>query len=916
MPLTATDCDSASSTVPLFPLPPLEQPSPHPTISFVALDIAPRVGIRGPANFFAHPLDEDLDDLQAVLREAGEPSPSRGNPTGPGEQQEVATGKGGFQGSASERAAEGEIRGSNSGTGEGAVKIVMGHYPLSFATGAPGGRYTESVLSQGHCDAYLAGHLHYKFGTKMYRWYAPTSSSPSSSPPTSTIQGSAGHSPMSRSSFVEGGAEAGNRDASARSTSGSGSSNRVVGSEGQGQGQGQGGKDEHEGRGFWELGVGDWKDNRVMRIMAVDQGQISFTEFRLLTSVSKTSSKSAGNVFDGGAPVVVITSPQDARLKPRDPRTYSPTAPLLRALVFSSGNVTTVTALILRYTTTLQDSSVHNGEGVKGGAKAPSLMPPSAPADRKHLSQPAEPSWLDPVESLLLAQEPAEGGKSPVYSCAWAPQPYAQGAPGEYWVQVKVDVSGGGQYLSEAQPFVVDSGGQGESGEGQGETGGVKWVPMQQTWLEVGILGVEWEAWWPAVRWAPFLTIWAVLALLKALHVSLFWGVAPPDLPLAVYKRTRILVTRGERGTLPPRSLQRSLLLLPVSALEFFAFSLFSFGGEPAWWVLAVYLVYLGLGPWFLGYGLGTRCAPGWMSLWGWAIASCQPAAAITATAGTAGAGAGGAAVGALMAGGWGALFPSQQGLAVPDIVTTVVPIFFFCFVPVLLWVPLILGEGPFWHALRQEQGGQGRPGTRAHDQGQGYGLEKGSSWPHGSEVVEGADSGYSDTSETASLLHQSQDHVTLRTSSRSSLLAAEGPITDSGVPGRSPQGDGQCSEGAGQGVAAEKVWQGQGGRRGRQLGCCCLALSPCSCCQCLLRLLLWLCLLFPGLVYLHVSPPSPAFLPLALPCRLPRAANDISVGTLSFPWFCSLGAFCTLHLDSTPQTTWVPQTAWAPPIW
>jgi len=259
-----------------------------------------------------------------------------------------------------------------------------------------------------------------------------------------------------------------------------------------------------------------------------------------------------------------------------------------------------------------------------------------------------------------------------VYSCAWEPQRYASGAPGEYWVQVKVEVAGGGHFLSEAQPFVVEPQGQGRGrsrsrGRGRGrsrEGRGVKWVPMHQTWLEVGILGVEWEAWWPAVRWAPFAATWALLALLKALHVSLFRGVPAPDLPLAVYKRTRFLPTPGGLLPPPPRPLHRTLLLLPVSFLEFIAFSFLSSGAEPAWWVVSLYAVYLALGPWFLGYGLGTRCPPGWMSVRGWAIASCQPAATATASVaagvgvGTgagvgAGAGAGAGAVGALIAGGW-----------------------------------------------------------------------------------------------------------------------------------------------------------------------------------------------------------------------------------------------------------------------
>ncbi|KAG0554862.1 hypothetical protein KC19_12G126000 [Ceratodon purpureus] len=94
---------------------------------FVGFDDSMTVGLRGPSNTFGHPTDDILEQLDQKLR-----------------------------------------RWENENA-EGVTKIVYGHYPMSFTTSTETGKRPEEVMAKNDVTAYLCGHLHAKFGRRLYK---------------------------------------------------------------------------------------------------------------------------------------------------------------------------------------------------------------------------------------------------------------------------------------------------------------------------------------------------------------------------------------------------------------------------------------------------------------------------------------------------------------------------------------------------------------------------------------------------------------------------------------------------------------------------------------------------------------------------------------------------------------------------
>jgi hypothetical protein len=86
--------------------------------------------------------------------------------------------------------------------------------------------------------------------------------------------------------------------------------------------------------GFFELELGDWKDNRLFRILAVDQGQLSFSDETFDSD-------------DANDAVIVVTNPTDVRFStPPNSVDVVKTSTHIRVLVFSSRSVVKVSASI------------------------------------------------------------------------------------------------------------------------------------------------------------------------------------------------------------------------------------------------------------------------------------------------------------------------------------------------------------------------------------------------------------------------------------------------------------------------------------------------------------------------------------------------------------------------------------------
>lgn len=94
---------------------------------FVGFDDSMEVGLRGPANTFGH----FTDDISSQL--------------------------------------DFELKRWDNVTSEPNTKIVFGHFPMSFTVSTETGKRPEDVMAANDVTAYLCGHLHTKFGRRLYK---------------------------------------------------------------------------------------------------------------------------------------------------------------------------------------------------------------------------------------------------------------------------------------------------------------------------------------------------------------------------------------------------------------------------------------------------------------------------------------------------------------------------------------------------------------------------------------------------------------------------------------------------------------------------------------------------------------------------------------------------------------------------
>lgn len=100
-------------------------------------------------------------------------------------------------------------------------KLVFGHFPISFTTSSESGKTYESIFAKQDVSAYICGHLHAKFSKQLWRKH--------------TVK-VASNDPN------------------------------------------HGKKQEKQ---FWEWELGDWKESKLIRVLAFDEGVISFLDIEL-----------------------------------------------------------------------------------------------------------------------------------------------------------------------------------------------------------------------------------------------------------------------------------------------------------------------------------------------------------------------------------------------------------------------------------------------------------------------------------------------------------------------------------------------------------------------------------------------------------------------------------------------------------
>ncbi|GER51333.1 calcineurin-like metallo-phosphoesterase super family protein [Striga asiatica] len=175
------------------------------------------------------------------------------------------------------------------------TKISFGHFPLSFSAASKSGKTLNDIFIKNSLSVYLCGHLHVKFGKNLKRYH---------------------HSQYSKRLFQLKGHRTTSNIISTQSNE------------------------------FWEWETGDWRKNRVMRILAIDRGHISFVDTDFKLGAKRT--------------IILPTFPLDSRFTSSTLRNYYEickadiySCGFIRALVFSSSPIVSVYAKIY-------DSSTEN----------------------------------------------------------------------------------------------------------------------------------------------------------------------------------------------------------------------------------------------------------------------------------------------------------------------------------------------------------------------------------------------------------------------------------------------------------------------------------------------------------------------------------------------------------------------------
>lgn len=296
------------------------------------------------------------------------------------------------------------------------TKISFGHYPLSFSAPSSSGRTLKDVFLKHSISAYLCGHLHTKFGKNLKRHHQLSNRLLSQqsffqfnmhqNPFESTGNCSLGAPPMQE---------------------------------------------------FWEWEMGDWRKNRVIRILAIDRGHVSYVDLDL-----KSGAKDA---------IILPTFPLDSRFMTTSlshhnyecqsvaPSSYE----TIRALVFSVSPVESVVARVY-------DSRSGN---------------------------------LVLVVEAHMTKHADENSRGNLYVAPWNYKAFENASPDRFWLQIEANDIMGRSTLTELRPFSI-------SGQS---------VKHSWSWKEFFVMGCQWASLYYPLFWSALCSMFFLLLLPKALLV-------------------------------------------------------------------------------------------------------------------------------------------------------------------------------------------------------------------------------------------------------------------------------------------------------------------------------------------------------------------------------------------------------------
>lgn len=296
------------------------------------------------------------------------------------------------------------------------TKISFGHFPLSFSAPSGSGRTLEDVFLKHSISAYLCGHLHTKFGKNLKRYHHLSNH-------FSSLQNFFQFN-IHQSSFES-------------TVNCSLEALRI--------------------QEFWEWEMGDWRKNRLFRILAIDKGHVSYVDVDF-----KSETRQA---------IILPTFPLDSRFmltslchhnyecQSLAPSSYE----TIRALVFSVSPIVSVVARVY-------DSRYGN---------------------------------LDLVVDTPMIKHADDTSRGDLYVAPWNYKAFEDASPDRFWLQVEANDIMGRSTLTELRPFSIN-----------GHSFKLSW-----SWKEFLVMGCQWAALYYPLFWSALCFMFFFLLLPKALLV-------------------------------------------------------------------------------------------------------------------------------------------------------------------------------------------------------------------------------------------------------------------------------------------------------------------------------------------------------------------------------------------------------------
>ncbi|XP_077227383.1 calcineurin-like metallo-phosphoesterase superfamily protein [Tasmannia lanceolata] len=304
----------------------------------------------------------------------------------------------------------------DSQTMESITKISFGHFPLSFSASSDSGKNLKDVFLKHSISAYLCGHLHTRFGKNLKRHHI------------------SGHHLDSLDEYFQ--------------------LNMHHGTQGNNAGSGNCSNKIAPVKEFWEWEMGDWRKSRIMRILAIDAGHVSFVDINLILGAKKT--------------IILPTFPLDSQVMQRISMqdnyicqsTNTSSYETIRALVFSELEIVSVMAKIY-------DS---------------------------------RPGSLSLIMEAIMKKKEENGTRGDLYVAPWNWKAFTDSSPDRFWLQVEaIDILGTPTF-SQLRPFSIN-----------GFTAKLDWH-----WKEFLVMGCQWAALYRPMLWSLLVFLFFLLFIPKA----------------------------------------------------------------------------------------------------------------------------------------------------------------------------------------------------------------------------------------------------------------------------------------------------------------------------------------------------------------------------------------------------------------